>query len=270
MTINKIALVIIILVTLSSCGVSQADYDKLALKYETARTGLDECQFGAEKLTAAIEKAYSKKNFSEARQKIEILREKHPESPKNKDFSELLKKIEQEEKVENARLEAEKKERVRLANLDNTGIWSISYYVDEFGEKTNDGYVTNSDLISGSFSNTATQNSALNVKILITNSSDISMKLFEYAGNNPVKAYSSDNYTVFLQDKDGKRIKLRAVNYSDRLSFANSASKQVHNALLKGGTIKMKIIEDETPTTEYGFTIQNADWYSNAYSKFRK
>ena len=100
---------------------------------------------------------------------------------------------------------------------------------------------------------------------LITNSSDISIQLFEYGGNNPVKSYSDKSYTVLIQDKDGERIKLRALNYSERLSFNQSASKQVHNALMKGETIKFKIIEIDAPTTEYKFTIQKADWYENAY-----
>lgn len=254
---------IIILTILLSCGVPQADYDKL-------KTELDDCKFGADKLIATIDKAYSEKKYTEARQNIAKLSEKFPESSKNNDYNELLKKIDQEELIEKVKKETEEKEKLRLANLNNTGIWSINYYVDEFGEKTKQGYVTNTDLINGTFSNTATQNSALDVRFLISNSSEISIKLFEYAGNNPVKAYSSESYTVLMQDREGKRTKLRAVNYSDRLSFEKTPSNQLHIALLKGGTVKFKIIEYETPTTEYEFTIQNANFYENAYKKIKE
>jgi hypothetical protein len=58
---------------------------------------------------------------------------------------------------------------------------------------------------------------------------------------------------------------MRAENYSDRLSFNNSDSKKVHNILMKGGQIQFWIKETETPTTQYQFTIDNADWYENAY-----
>jgi len=261
---------------LSSCGVPQEDFDKLQnekkeLLKENERllTELDECKYGAEKIIAEVEKAYAEKKYSIARQNINMLYEKHPESPKNSEFKSLLKKIEKEELVEKKRKEAEEKERIRLANINNTGMWSVSHYVDDFGEPTKEGYIRNTSYISGLFSNTATQNSALNVRFLISNSSDISIKLFEYAGNNPVKAYSSESYRVLVQDRDGKRLKLTATNYSDRLSFSKTDSRKVHNVLMKGGQIKFKIYEIDTPTTEYDFTISKADWYENAYRKLK-
>lgn len=94
--------------------------------------------------------------------------------------------------------------------------------------------------------------------------------LYEYAGNNPVKAYSSEKYQVLIQDKDGKRLKIIATNWSDRLNFDKTASRQVHNILMKGGEIKFKIYEIDTPTTEYNFTISKADWYENAYRKLQE
>lgn len=274
MKLNTIIYSIFLMAILSSCGVPQEDFDKLQnekkeLLKENERllTELDECKYGAEKIIAKVEKAYAEKKYSIARQNINMLYEKHPESPKNSEFKSLLKKIEKEELVEKKRKEAEEKERIRLANINNTGMWSVRYYVDEFGESTKQGYITNSSSIKGTFSNTATQDSRLNVDFLISGSYKISIQLYEYAGNNPVKAYSSESYRVLIQDKDGNRLKLRATNYSDRLSFDKSTSRKVHNILMKGGTIKFKIVEIDTPTTEYEFTISKADWYENAYRK---
>ena len=260
MKLNTIIYRIFLIAILSSCGVPQEDYDKL-------QTELEECRYGAEKIIAEIEKAYSEKNYTIARQNINMLYEKHPESPKNSEYKNLLIKIEKEELVEKKKIEEEEKERIRLENINNTGIWTVGYYVDDFGEPTKEGYIRNTSHISGLFSNTATQNSDLNVGFLISNSSDISIMLYEYARNNPVKAYSPDSYRVLIQDKDGERYKLTATNYSDRLSFKKSTSKKVHGILMKGGMIKFKIIETDTPTTEYDFTISNADWYDNAYRK---
>jgi hypothetical protein len=261
---------------ISSCGVPQADYDKLnnekkelISENERLLAELDECKNGAEKIISEVEKAYAAKEYSIAKSNINKLYEKHPESLKNDEFKELLKKIEKEEIAEQKRKEAEEKERIRLANLNNTGMWSVRHYVDEFGEPTKQGYISNTSSINGTFSNTATQNSALNVDFLISNSLKISIQLYEYAGNNPVKAYSSESYRVLIQDKDGNRLKLTATNYSDRLSFDKTASRQVHNVLMKGGIIKFKIYEIDTPTTEYDFTIQKADWYENAYTKLK-
>lgn len=277
MKLTKIIYGLGILTIISSCGVPQTDYDKLKAEKEQLlkeneklKTDLDDCKFGAEKIIGVVEKAYAEKNYAMARDNIQMLYDRHPESPKNKEFKSLLAVIEKEELAEQKRKEAAEKERIRLENLNNTGMWTVSYYVDDFGEPTKEGYIRNTNLISGTFSNTATQNSDLNVKFLISNSSDISIMLYEYAGNNPVKAYSSESYQVLIQDNDGKRLKLRATNYSDRLSFDKTASRQVHNVLMKGGTIKFKIYETDTPTTEYDFTILKADWYENAYAKLKE
>lgn len=261
---------IILILSISGCGVSQSDYDKLKTENEMLKSELEECMNGAEKLIASVEKAYAEKDYSAAKDYIAKLYEKHPESPKNVEFKNLLVKIEKEELIEKEKKEAEEKERIRLENLNNTGIWRVGHYVDEFGEPTKTGYITNREFIKGQFSNTATQDSKLNVNFLITNSNDISIQLYEYAGNNPVKAYSTTSYKVLIQDNEGKRHELRATNYSERLSFDKTASKQVHNVLMKGGTIKFKIIEIDTPTTQYDFTISKADWYENAYLKLKE
>lgn len=261
----------------SSCGIPQADYDKIIAENQDLKTNiekitsdLDECQNGAEKTVAKVLKAYSEKDYTTAKENINRLSEKHPESPKNAEFQKLLETIEKDELALKKVKEAEEKERIRLANINNTGIWRVGHYVDEFGEPTKDGYITNSSHIAGTFSNTATQDSKLNVDFLINSSSKIYIQLYEYAGNNPVKAYSSESYSVLVQDKDGDRLKLRATNYSDRLGFGTSDSRKLHNALMKGGSLKFKIYEIDTPTTEYEFTISNADWYDNAQKKLGK
>jgi uncharacterized protein YpmB len=276
MNVKNIFYVILIVVIISGCGVSKDDYDKLNMENEKLKTEmvqltteLDECKFGAEKIAAAVEKAYAEKKYDEAQLNIKLLYEKHPESSKNIEFKILSRQIEKEQLAVNKRKEAEEKERIRLANINNTGIWSVGYYVDEFGEPTKKGYITNPSFIQGYFSNTATHNSRLNVTFLISDSTNISIQLYEYAGNNPVKAYSTDSYKVLIQDKDGNRLKLIAENYSDRLSFDRITSMKVHNILKKGGTIKFKIVDINTPTTEYEFLIPISDWYENAYSKLK-
>jgi hypothetical protein len=261
--------IFLLLLFIYSCsdGPSKSEFEKLKSENERLKSELDDCKNGAEKIIAYVEKAYKENNFLEAKRNIDLLYQNHPESPKNKEFKELLTEIEKKIAIEEKLKEEAEKERIRLANINNTGIWSVNYYVDDFGEPTKDAYIRNTNLLRGTFSNTATQNSALNVKILITNSSDIDIMLYEYAGNNPVKAYSSEAYKVLIQDKDGTRYQIRATNWSDRLSFDKTDSRKVHSVLMKGGTVKFKIYESETPTTEYEFTITNADWYENAYRK---
>lgn len=283
MQIRFITAVIVSVIFFVGCGVSQEDYDKLNSKYQKLVTDnnellkeLDELKNGEAKIIGKIEKANSEKKYSEAIELINSLYTKFPESSKTKEYQELLKQlnieIQKEKEIlakkqqeEQKQREAEEKERYRLANLNNTGMWKLKYYVDDFGESTKEALITNDELIKGLFSNTATTNSNLNVKFLIDNESSISIKLFEYGGNNPVKAYSSQDYTVYIQDKDGQRFKLNAYNFSDRLTMLPSDSLILHNALIKGGTIKFKIIYNRVSSTEYSFIIDNADWYTNAF-----
>ena len=244
-------------------------------RIEQLEKQLDECIFGEERTIAIVEKAYAEKNFTLARENIEKLSNNHPQSPKNKEFKVLLTRIEQVEKVEDARRKAAElsenkrkaaaeKERLRLANLNKTGIWSVHYYVDDFGEPTKKAYIRNTSKIRGQFSNTATQDSELDVIFLISNSSNISIQLYEYAGNNPVKSYSSKSYTVLVQDTDGVRLRLKAVNNSERLRFNTTDSRKLHNALMKGGTfIKFRITEDDTPTTQYEFSAIQQEFSDN-------
>lgn len=283
MQIRFIIAVIVSVVFLVGCGVSQEDYDKLNSKYQKLVTDnselikeLDELKNGEAKIIGKIEKANNEKKYSEAIEYINNLYEKFPESTKNKEYQELLKQLNSEvakekellvkaQQLEQKQREVEEKEKYRLANLNNTGIWRIGYYSDEFGELTKESLVTNSELIKGVFSNSATENSELNVKFLIDNESSISIKLFEYGRNNPVKGYASQDYSIYIQDKDGQRFKLEAYNPSDRLRISDSNALILHNALMKGGTIKFKIVENRISTTQYSFTIDNADWYSNAF-----
>jgi hypothetical protein len=265
-----LSLSLVVAMMIAGCGVPKSDYDKLKSERETLKGELDECQNGAERLVAAVEKAFKEKDYSQARHNIELLNSKHPESPRNAEFQILLKEIDRLELEQKKQKEAEEKERIRLENINNTGTWVIRNFVDNFGEKTKERYIGNGIPIFGSFSNTATQNSALKVELMISNSTSISIQLYEYAGDNPVKAASPEypiRYSIGMKDSEGNKYTLRARDYSDRLDLDETNSRQVHNALMKGGRIQFWIKESETPTTEYQFTIDNADWYDNAYSK---
>jgi hypothetical protein len=152
-----------------------------------------------------------------------------------------------------------------------TGMWTVKHYVDEFGAETKNGYVSNAEPIQGTFSNSATQDSDLLVTLLIDKDLGMSIKLYEYARNNPVKAYSSDSYEVNVKDAAGKPYHLRAVNYeSDRMTLDKPSAKQLHAALLKGGKVQFVIRESDTPTTVYNFTLENAGGYLNARKDLKK
>jgi len=159
-----------------------------------------------------------------------------------------------------------------VSNEDDSvfGMWSLNYYVDAFGEPTKKGYIQNYTGISGTFSNTATHNSRLNVTILISNDSSIYLQLYEYGNSNPVKASSYRGYEALVQDTEGERVKLRPSNNSDRLKFSPEDSNEIHKILMKGGEVKFKIHETKNKTTEYSFSIKEADMYDKAYAKLKE
>jgi len=150
-------------------------------------------------------------------------------------------------------------------NRNNTGIWEIRRFVDKFGDLTNEKYITNSKLIRGTFSNTATQNSKLNVEFIITKDS-ISIQLFEYASNNPVKNYRDvTSYEIYIKDKNGKKYHFGADNFSDRITLVKYFNNSFNQILFKGGNVRFYMYEYSHPSTKYHFEIENANFYKNAY-----
>lgn len=173
----------------------------------------------------------------------------------------------QNQKMKELQQEQKLKEVVDSSKI--TGIWKVNYFVDEFGDQTKEKYITNKNYIVGKFSNTATENSTLYVDFIVKHADNIAIQLYEYGGNNPVKA-ASTWYKVLIKDEDGNISNAKAVNYSDRLSFNKSGSNIMHKLFMKGEIVKFKIIEEKRPSTNYSFTIKNPDWYKNAYSKLRE
>jgi hypothetical protein len=157
----------------------------------------------------------------------------------------------------------------------NLSVWTIRNYVDEFGDPTKDRYIRNTESIRGTFSNTATQNSELNVDMLMddletSNSSHIriSIHLYEYARDNPVKATSLESYYVVVKDNAGDSHTFTAFNHSaDRLRLDYNSAQKLHEILMKGGKIQFHVQKTDRPTTRYNFAVANADGYDDAYRK---
>lgn len=75
-----------------------------------------------------------------------------------------------------------------------TSAWKIEYFVDEFGEKTNDAFLCH--YANGEFSNSATTNSRLNVLIIVTKNG-IRFDTYEY-GNHLMKGEGRLEYRAKL------------------------------------------------------------------------
>ncbi len=152
---------------------------------------------------------------------------------------------------------------------EDLGIWEVKYFVDDFGDPTNEGYIS-SNIIDGTFSNSATTNSKLKLYFIISNE-DIGMKLFEY-GSNVLKTTRKVEYKIIFKHNGVRFDKpVSGVMYSDRLyivdNINSSMSSDFFRDLLKqGGDFNFVITElGSYASSSYKFKF-NADGYSNAHS----
>ena len=151
---------------------------------------------------------------------------------------------------------------------ESAGIWCIRHYVDDWGDPTDQPYVTNNSYIRGTFSNSATEGSALNVDFLI-DKNNIAIRLYEYAGRNPVKAYSDTNYTIQMKDKNGSTytISAREREGGDRLFIKTQKGYDLFiQALKQKGKLKF-IIERNGRLDKYSFAIDDTSGFEAAYKK---
>lgn len=146
---------------------------------------------------------------------------------------------------------------------ENFGGWELKYYVDEFGDPTSNQYVGNTDYIEGTFSNTATTNSKLNV-LFVIDKDDVGIVLFEY-GRNRVKNSSSrysDDYTITMKLPNGEKIYMASSIKAggDRILVTPGHVETVISAFSRAGSVDFYIVEDDTPTTTYRFTVETSNF----------
>jgi len=136
--------------------------------------------------------------------------------------------------------------------------WEVRYYVDDFGDSSNEKYLSNTSPIQGTFSNSATENSRLNVKILIDSPNSISIQLYEYGGTNPVKSGIDKGYRIKVKSENSDVLVLNAKNYSDRLKLGKTDSKKLSDFLKRTGLIQFSIIElSDYGQSTYRFDLDN-------------
>lgn len=147
----------------------------------------------------------------------------------------------------------------------NFGKWMKKYYVDEFGLPTTTPYISNTEYIVGTFSNSATTNSKLYAYFLI-DTEDIAIVLLEY-GSHKVKAYSTDDYGIIMLDNENIKHNIYGTMYKngDRVFINDSYKNTVLNVLKQPGTIGFYLECSETIKSTYLFTVETSN-FSEIYS----
>lgn len=150
---------------------------------------------------------------------------------------------------------------------EETKIWQIKNYTNNWGEETNLSYVIGN--FKGTFSNSVVTNANLSVDLLI-NKKDISIRFYEYGD---ILKKGEGKAFIIVRDKDKKEYKERYDNafYSGSLELWGKSQAMVRSALLKGGRV-MFIIEiknDGISLGSYRFEVPNADGLKETLAKTR-
>lgn len=150
----------------------------------------------------------------------------------------------------------------------NFSNWEIREYKDEFGDPTGEQFVGNVNHIHGTFSNSATTGSSLEIFFRV-DKEDVSFILWEY-GNYQVKnSYSkAQNYDITIKTSAGEKVSVPGVMYSDgevvyitydSIYTAKTSKKEnvekVLNAFSENDSITFLVKETDRPTTSYRFTV---------------
>lgn len=157
----------------------------------------------------------------------------------------------------------------------NQPTWIIGNYVDEFGEPTGANYVYQN--ATGSFSNSATDNSQLNavvqpftgVNIYGDTLGNVSIQLFEY-GKRMAKGKGA--MYISVKGNDGTVVKSLCYNNDRGETIIHSLNNDyeadsIFNLLMAGGKVMFSLESSKAPYSRYKFTVQNADGLLDALIK---
>jgi hypothetical protein len=258
------------LLFLTSC-VSKSSYTELENKCKSLteeltklKAQIDELENGEERIVNLAKNSFDDGKYQLANKYIKQLNEKHPESKEIAYFKKIQPTIDKKLEEELEKIEKLRQDSIKLANINNLGDWQIGYYVDDFGERTDEYFV--SMYLFGTFSNSATTNSELKVRFMIDKNSS-RIQLYEYASDHPLKGEGTIEFKI--RDKDNKEYEIRAFNSDYGNTTVNDEDdKKLRKILLSGGSIKFIAEADRFGSPSiYKFTIKNADWFENAITK---
>lgn len=167
----------------------------------------------------------------------------------------------QNEVIENTATETKTEEKEKTQTVAK--IWEKRYYVDDFDIPTDEWYIANADVFSGTFSNSATTDSKLYAYILV-DESDVSIILYEY-GRNQVKNSSSrydEDYDIMIRLDDDTRTEIKGAIYpgNDRITIDSKYKSKVIDALKNSKNVMFRITQSDRTTTTYLFTADCANF----------
>ncbi len=162
----------------------------------------------------------------------------------------------------------EKEKQDSLARVDSikksyeSRAWKIDQFVDDFGEKKGDKYLFT--LSDGQFSNSATSDSYLGVKILVEKK-DAGIFLHEYSYDRPAAKFIGSG-KIRMKNQDDKELTIFSYsewNQKGGLLVTGSDFNKLKKFLIESkGLIKVAISDEYS--SSYQFNI-DANWFDVEY-----
>ena len=151
----------------------------------------------------------------------------------------------------------------------NNIIWTKKSFVDEFDDPTGEYYLV-SNLLEGTFSNSATKDSKLSACIFfLPSNNSITIRLLEYGDKRVNNPFSKNKiYDLVFKDADGEKYTTTGIMYSksEDVYFSGGAvAGKLIYSLMKGGTVKFSLSEQDNSLVKYIFSIPNADGFEEGY-----
>ena len=154
----------------------------------------------------------------------------------------------------------------RDTTKENNSLFDIFYFVDDFGDPTDVGYISQKTFSKGTFSNSATTNSSMNWELILAKD-EAAIVIYEYGSIRLTGSYGfPDAYDVLIKGSDGKVYQFYCKNYSDRISVNSVDVKSFTDIFLAGGDVKIAITEDSKYSyTSYSLGTINCDGIRELY-----
>lgn len=204
--------------------------------------------------------------------------EAHESRYKTNFYSELTsQKIKLYEEECSKKIIADAKETQRKAELRKLGLWSTGNYVDEFGDRTGDGFVKLTTY--GYFSNSATTDSKLRVAMMLSDGEidEPWFRFYEYDGRNAVKGVFSDSNPIRCRVKVNESnifpIGLYQAQGWDYFHIDNNNKKKdanvqkLRNLIQDGEIAKFSCYRERYSSQKYQFDL-DFKYFSNAQRKY--
>lgn len=153
--------------------------DSLKVANQTLIEENDELLNGEKRLIDYIELYHRNKDYVKSYEFITMLKSRHPASNYLIQKEKMVVSIERGARIMQDSIDKAREDSVKLANINELGIWEVRDVKNDFDEPTGKKYL--SAYISGRFSNSATAGSPLRVWISIDSVDDISVYFDEYS-----------------------------------------------------------------------------------------